>query len=27
VNGRSLSGNQPLETFVKVIDEELAGTR
>jgi protein-disulfide isomerase len=27
VNGRNLSGNQPLESFVRVIDEELAGTR
>lgn len=25
INGRFLSGAQPLETFVKVIDEELAG--
>jgi protein-disulfide isomerase len=27
VNGRNLSGNQPLEAFVRVIDEELQGTR
>ncbi len=27
VNGRSLSGNQPLEAFVRVIDEELQATR
>jgi protein-disulfide isomerase len=27
VNGRTLSGHQPLESFVKIIDEELAGTR
>jgi protein-disulfide isomerase len=27
VNGRSLSGNLPLESFVRIIDEELAGTR
>jgi len=27
VNGRSLSGNMPLEAFVRVIDEELQGTR
>jgi protein-disulfide isomerase len=27
VNGRNLSGNQPLEAFVRIIDEELQGTR
>jgi protein-disulfide isomerase len=27
VNGRTLSGNQPLEGFVKIIDEELASTQ
>ena len=27
VNGRSLSGNMPFDAFVRVIDEELQGTR
>jgi len=27
VNGRNLSGNLPLEAFVRIIDEELQGTR
>jgi protein-disulfide isomerase len=27
VNGRALSGNQPLDAFVRIIDEELQGTR
>ena len=27
VNGRNLSGNQPMEAFVQIIDEELQGTR
>jgi len=27
VNGRTLSGNQPLDAFVRIIDEELQGTR
>jgi protein-disulfide isomerase len=27
INGRMLSGNQPMDAFVKIVDEELKGTR